>query len=74
MQGEEAGQGVGGGLTLGRKAWNRISATPGISQPWAPSPTTLWGPPHIPFPEEMGEGAERLPRPGGSFIQASYNL
>lgn len=31
-----SGQGVGGGHT-GRKAWNRISATPGISQA-CPSP------------------------------------
>ena len=40
----------------------------------APSLTALWGPPHIPFPKEMGEVAERLPRPGGSFIQAVYRF
>lgn len=61
--GEEAAGRVWG-RTLCRKAWNR-----NLSNAWyfpgLPLPLGLWGPPHIPFPEETG--GSQLPTPRRSF-------
>lgn len=60
---------------LGRKAWNRIPATPGISQPWAPSPMAFWGPPYIPFPvENGGSGSWETPQAQGIICSHCVQL
>lgn len=68
--GEEAAGRVWG-RTLCRKAWNR-----NLSNAWyfpgLPLPLGLWGPPHIPFPEETG--GSQLPRPTRSFQAVALAL
>lgn len=51
----------GGGLALGRKPWNRLSATPGISQSLAPSPTTLGAHPTFLSWRKRGRGLRGSP-------------
>lgn len=50
-----------GGLTLGRKAWNRISATPGISQSWPPPPPPSGAHPTFLSQRKWGRGLRGSP-------------